>query len=308
MVKLEDLTIPVITGPTASGKTSLSIKLAKKFNAEIISADSRQMVKEMNIGTAKVTPEEAEGIPHHFIDIIPPTDEIYNSYYFGLEARERIMEIRSRGKNVLIVGGSGLYIQSLVKGFFDDFVASDQEKLDYRKILEAKSLAECAKELELIDPECALKNKGNKQRIHRGLEVFHFTGKTMTELQKKHQDHYFFQPYYLGVWHEREVLYERVNQRVDIMINEGLIEEVEFLISKYGADLKKLQKTVGYKEIIDYLTAKCSLEEAVTELKKNTRHFAKKQLTWFKKYSDMHWLNNPYSEVEIFKTVEQYFS
>ncbi|MCK4980863.1 MAG: tRNA (adenosine(37)-N6)-dimethylallyltransferase MiaA [Candidatus Delongbacteria bacterium] len=287
---LSHIKIPIIVGPTAIGKTSISLILAEKFNSEIISADSRQMVREMSIGTAKPTAEERVKAKHHFIDIIEPTDDIYNSYIYGNEVREKLEYLYSAEKTAILCGGSGLYIQSAVHGFFDDLGIDDVEKLEYRKELEALPIEECYTMLEKADPDYAEKTPpGQRQRIHRALEVFHFTGKRLSELHKEHQEKKFFQPIYIGLNLDREILYERINSRVLTMINEGLIQEVEFLANKYGSDLKRLRKTIGYKEVVQFLNGVISKDAMIDEIQKNTRHFAKRQITWFKRIEEVKW-------------------
>lgn len=287
---LTNIKIPIIVGPTAIGKTSLSLLIAEKFESEIISADSRQMVREMTIGTAKPTTEELSQVKHHFIDIIKPTDNIYNSYIYGNEVRDKLTELYSASKKAIICGGSGLYIQSAVHGFFDDLGIDDVEKLEYRKELEQLPIEECYSMLQKADPDYAEKTPpGQRQRIHRALEVFHFTGMKLSELHKEHQEKRFFQPIYIGLNLEREKLYERINSRVLTMIDEGLIEEVESLANKYGPALKRLQKTIGYKEVVEFLNGSISKDNMIEEIQKNTRHFSKRQVTWFKRIPEMNW-------------------
>ncbi|MBN1967811.1 MAG: tRNA (adenosine(37)-N6)-dimethylallyltransferase MiaA [Candidatus Delongbacteria bacterium] len=295
--------IPIIAGATASGKTAISVELAEKFGFEIISADSRQFFKEMDIGTAKPTARETKGIPHHFIDFLPVTDEMYNSWQFGEEARLVISQIIIRGNYPLIVGGSGLYIQSLVHGFFDDLGISDEEKRLFRIEIEKKDLNLCYDELVRIDPDYAYSiPNSNKQRIHRALEVFYLSGEKMSELHKKHMESTFFKPLYLGLEWEREVLYDRINSRVDQMMEDGLLDEIKQIIDKYGYDLKRLNKTIGYREFIPFLRNECTLEDSVNEVKKLTRHFAKRQITWFKRLDNFRWLK---PELGLFKEVIQ---
>ncbi|MCK5761044.1 MAG: tRNA (adenosine(37)-N6)-dimethylallyltransferase MiaA [Candidatus Delongbacteria bacterium] len=289
-INLKNIKIPIIVGPTAIGKTYISLILAEKFNSEIISADSRQMVREMSIGTAKPTAEERVKAKHHFINIIEPTDDIYNSYIYGNEVREKLESIYSAEKTAIICGGSGLYIQSAVHGFFDDLGIDDVEKLEYRKELEALPIEECYTMLQKADLDYADKTPpGQRQRIHRALEVFHFTGKKLSELHKEHQEKKFFQPIYIGLNLDREILYERINSRVLTMIDEGLIGEVEFLANKYGSDLKRLRKTIGYKEVVEFLNGSISKDTMIEEIQKNTRHFAKRQITWFKRIKEVQW-------------------
>ncbi|MBU4487386.1 MAG: tRNA (adenosine(37)-N6)-dimethylallyltransferase MiaA [Candidatus Delongbacteria bacterium] len=287
---ISELKIPIIVGPTAIGKSSVAMEIAEKFGYEIISADSRQMVREMSIGTAKPSPEDMKKIIHHFIDIIDPTDDIYNSYIYGNEVREELSNIYSQGKKALICGGSGLYIQSAVHGFFEDIGIDDNEKLEYRKELERSEISDCYEILKNIDPEYAQKTpSANKQRIHRALEVYHFTGRKISELHSEHKAEQFFQPVYIGLNAEREKLFENINTRVIKMINSGLIEEVEGLVQKFGSELKRFKKTIGYKEVIEFLKGDITKDIMIELIKTNTRHFAKRQITWFKRIEGINW-------------------
>ena len=295
--------MPVIVGPTASGKTELALKIAESCNGEIISADSRQMVREMNIGTAKPTEAELGRVVHHFINNISPTDDIYNSYIFGNEARKSMCQIIDSGKKVVIAGGSGLYVQSLVHGFFDDLGISDEEKLIYRKTLEKKDLEECFKQLKIIDPEYADKIPAtNKQRIYRALEVYRFSGKKISDLHREHIEKRFFNPIYIAIDHEREVLYDRINRRVINMFEMGLMDEVKELIEKYGSELKRLNKTIGYMEVVSHLEGKISYQEMVAQIQQNSRRFAKRQITWFKRLDNIRWFK-PGDDGEILNYV-----
>ncbi len=285
---ISNLKIPVVCGPTAAGKTAVALELAQEHGYEIISADSRQMVKHMNIGTAKPTQEEQKLAPHHFIDIIEPEDEIYNSYMYGNEVRELLSELYSDGKKALICGGSGLYIHSAVQGFFEDLGIDDSEKFDYRKILERTPLSELYERLKSTDPEyAALTPATQKQRIHRALEVFHFTGRKISELHSEHRPEQYFQPEYIFICPEREILFERINSRVLNMVEAGLIDEVEELAAKYGADLKRFKKTIGYREVIEYLKGDITKDRMIELIQTHTRQFAKRQITWFKRIAEI---------------------
>jgi len=287
---ISKLKIPVICGPTAAGKTSVALGLAEKLGYEIISADSRQIVREMSIGTAKPTLEELSRAPHHFIDIIDPDNEIYNSYIYGNEVRELLSYIYSQGKKALICGGSGLYIQSAVHGFFEDLGIDDSEKLEYRKEIESFDTNILYERLKIIDPDYAQSIPStNKQRIYRALEVYHFTGRKISDLHSGHQPDQFFQPVYIGINSDREKLYKAINDRVLNMIEAGLIEEIEALSVKYGSDLKRFKKTIGYKEVIEFLIGNIDKDTMIDEIQKNTRHFAKRQITWFKRIEGLNW-------------------
>jgi len=305
---LKNKIIPIIVGPTAVGKTNISIELALEFGYEIISADSRQIVKEMNIGTAKPNRIELAKVKHHFIDIVEPEDDIYNSYIFGNEVREKMENLISVGKKSLIVGGSGLYIQSTADGFFDDLGIDDKLKLEYRKVIEKEDLIKLYEKLKEIDPEYANSiHPTNKQRIYRSLEVYHFTKKKITDLHREHEikkknnPYPFFKPLYIGLNLERELLYKRINDRVLVMVEDGLIKEVEFLIEKYGKDIKRIQKTIGYKEVVDFLDGVLSKDEMINKIQQNSRRFAKRQITWFKRLNNIEWFNplNDFDNIQV---------
>lgn len=281
----------VICGPTASGKTSLSVELAKKCNGEIISADSMQIYKEMNIGTAKVTPEEMQGIKHYMIDIVSPTER-YSVAEFKVQAEKAIEEILKKGKTPIIAGGTGLYVNSLIYNIQYNDIKIDEE---YRKYLEERvekeGLQSLYEEAKKIDFE-AMKSisKNDQKRILRVLEMYHQTGKTKTELEKesrKEEVKYDYKVYAIN-W-EREELYKRINKRVDIMIEQGLIEEVENLIKKYNKFPTAMQG-LGYKEVVEYLDKKITKEEMIEKIKMETRRYAKRQITWFKKIENVKWI------------------
>lgn len=285
--------IIIIGGPTATGKTNLSINLAKEFNGEIISADSVQIYKKLDIGSAKPTKEEMAGIPHHMIDIISP-DESFSVCDFVSRAKDCIEDISSRGKLPIIVGGTGLYISSFV-----DNVNFTEEKTDYtlRKKLMEKVEEDGAealhKELYKIDPKSAIRiHPNNIKRVVRALEIYYTTGKTMTEqnaLSKTVPSPYAFKMYALSS--SRELIYERINKRVDIMVNNGLFEEVSSLLDEgITRDMQSMQG-IGYKEIVSYFEGECSKEEAIDLVKQNSRRYAKRQLTWFRRDERYTWLD-----------------
>lgn len=281
----------VICGPTASGKTSLSVELAKKCNGEIISADSMQIYKEMNIGTAKVTTEEMQGIKHYMIDIVSPTER-YSVAEFKVQAEKAIEEILKKGKTPIIAGGTGLYVNSLIYNIQYNDIKIDEE---YRRYLEERvkkeGLQSLYEEAKKIDFE-AMKSisKNDQKRILRVLEMYHQTGKTKTELEKesrKEEVKYDYKVYAIN-W-EREELYKRINKRVDIMIEQGLIEEVENLLKKYNKFPTAMQG-LGYKEVVEYLDKKITKEEMIEKIKMETRRYAKRQITWFKKIENVKWI------------------
>ena len=282
--------VAAVVGPTASGKTALSIELAKQMNGEIISCDSMQIYKFMDIGTAKPTKEEMGNIPHHLIDIITPDVEFSCADYSVL-AKAKIEEINNRGKLPFFCGGTGLYVDHVLSNTTFSDAGRDE---DYRKLLETKINEEGIEEvynlLKTIDPESAMSiHQNNTKRVIRALEIFHVTGKTKTEWDRESKG--YETPYDSTMicldFRDREKLYERINKRVDLMIEAGLVEEVRSLLfdGKY-----KLSNTagqgIGYKEIIEYLNGDISLEDAIEKIKKGTRNYAKRQLTWFKRYDN----------------------
>lgn len=282
----------VICGPTASGKTLLSIELAKKINGEIVSADSMQIYKDMDIGTAKPTSEEMQGIKHYLLDFVSP-DERYSVADYKIDAKKAIKEILEKGKIPIIVGGTGLYVDSLI---YEIEYPNIEFNEDYRKQLEEQvkkeGLGNLYEQAKLIDPQAVEKiSKNDAKRILRILEIYHATGKTKTEQEiesRKKEVEYDYKVFALN-WN-RETLYERINKRVDIMVERGLIEEVEKISKKYNKFPTAMQG-LGYKEVVEYLEGICSKEEMIEKIKKETRHYAKRQLTWFRKNKQTIWLN-----------------
>ena len=282
----------VICGPTASGKTALSIELAKKINGEIVSCDSMQIYKEMNIGTAKPTKEEMQGIKHYLIDFVSP-DERYSVADYKKDAKKAIKEILAKGKTPIIVGGTGLYVDSLIYEIEYQEIEFDE---NYRKELEKQAeengLEELYERAKKIDSEAIEKiSKNDKKRILRILEIYHATGKNKTEQEKesrKKEVEYDYKVYALD-W-EREKLYERINKRVDMMIEQGLIEEVKKIYQKYEKFPTAMQG-LGYKEVVEYLEGKTTKEEMIEKIKQESRRYAKRQITWFKRYKNAIWLD-----------------
>lgn len=282
--------IPIIAGPTASGKTSLSIELAKRLNGEIVSADSMQIYTSMDIATAKPDAEEMQGIPHHLIGIIEPGEEFSVAQY-KLKATEAIEDILSRGKQPIVVGGTGLYIDTLMNN--TEYL--EYKKSDVRSTLEARNEREgtlsLLNELSSIDPETAEKlHVNDAKRIIRALEVYYSTGKTISE--QRELSHLNESPYrwcLIGLNAEdRRYLYDRINLRVDIMLRNGLIEEAkEFFASQAS---RTAVQAIGYKELRSYLDGEATLDDVIEKLKMETRRYAKRQLTWFRRYSEINWL------------------
>ncbi|HJD37324.1 MAG TPA: tRNA (adenosine(37)-N6)-dimethylallyltransferase MiaA [Candidatus Blautia ornithocaccae] len=296
----------VLTGPTAVGKTSLSIALARAVEGEIISADSMQVYKHMDIGSAKIKKEEMEGIPHYLIDVLEP-DEEFHVVRFQEMAKEAMKEIYSKGKIPILTGGTGFYIQAVVKDI--DF-SQDTEKSSVRERLENLAQEKGGEYLhELLaqrDPESAEKiHPNNIKRVIRALEYYELTGEKISLHNEREGEK--VSPYntaYFVLNDHRERLYEKIDRRVDQMLDEGLVEEVRRLAQMgYTRDMVSMQG-LGYKEILAYLEGEYSLEEAVYVLKRDTRHFAKRQLTWFRREKDVIWVNKPDFDYDDKKILE----
>ena len=282
----------VICGPTASGKTSLSIELAKRINGEIVSADSMQIYKEMNIGTAKPTVDEMQGIKHYLLDFVSPSQR-YSVAEYKKDAIKAIDTIIENGKVPIIVGGTGLYISSLIYG-----IDYPETKIDisYRnqleEIVKKEGLDVLYQKAKQIDSE-AIKNisPNDKKRICRILEIYHATGKTKTEQEiesRKNGPKYDYIVFCINM--ERDKLYDRINRRVDIMIEDGLIEEVKALL-KNNKEFPTAMQGLGYKEVVEYLNGIITKEQMIDKIKQETRRYAKRQLTWFRKYENIIWID-----------------
>ena len=281
----------VICGPTASGKTALSIELAKKINGEIISSDSMQIYKHMDIGTAKPSKEEMQGIKHYMLGFVEP-DQRYSVAEFKKDAEMKIEEILAKGKTPIIVGGTGLYVDSLIYGIeYQDIQLDEQYRELLEKRVEDEGLEILYNEAKNIDPLAMEKiSRNDKKRILRVLEIYKATGKTKTEQEiesRKNGVKYDYRVFAINM--DREVLYERINKRVDIMIEQGLIQEVEQLLERYD-NFPTAMQGLGYKEVVEYLQGEISREEMVEKIKMETRRYAKRQITWFKKNKQTIWI------------------
>lgn len=283
----------ILTGPTAVGKTELSIALAKKVDGEIISADSIQVYRGLDIGSAKIKEEEMQGIRHHLIDVLEP-DESFNISRFKDMAKAALEDIVSRGKIPIVTGGTGFYIQALLYDIDFKENTDDGYRAYLEQLLSKKGeefLHDMLREIDPLSAETIHKN--NTKRVIRALEYFHQTKETISDHNKRESEKespYNFAYFVLNC--NRELLYERIDKRVDLMLNEGLVDEVRHLINEYNLtpDMVSMQG-LGYKEIIKYLNDEISLEKAVYILKRDTRHFAKRQLTWFKRERDVIWVD-----------------
>ncbi|MCI8654747.1 MAG: tRNA (adenosine(37)-N6)-dimethylallyltransferase MiaA [Clostridia bacterium] len=282
----------VICGPTASGKTALSIELAKKIDGEIVSADSMQIYKDMNIGTAKPDDEEKQGIKHYLMDYISP-EQRYSVAQFKNDATNAIEEIIAKGKTPIVVGGTGLYIDSLIYGIeYNEIEIDEKYRKELEDIIETQGLEVLYKKANEIDSEAMKKiSQNDKKRIMRILEIYHATGKTKTkqeEESRKNEVKYDYKVFTIDM--DREKLYERINKRVDIMIENGLIQEVRDLEKKYNKFPTAMQG-LGYKEVVDYINRKYTREEMIEKIKMESRRYAKRQLTWFRKNKEAIWLD-----------------
>lgn len=277
----------VIVGPTAIGKTALSIQLAHFFNCHVLSADSRQFFKELSIGTAKVTHEEMEGVPHHFVGHISITDE-YNAGKFEQDAIYKLEELYQTQNVAILAGGSGLYVNAVCQGI-DDIPKDASIREQLQKELDEKGIEALQEELKKLDPEHYAKmNLLNPQRLIRALEVCRVSGKTYTSFRTDSKKERPFKVIKIGLTADREIMYDNINKRVHIMMENGLLDEVKSVHSQ--KDLNALN-TVGYKELFAYLDGEFTLEEAIAQIQQNTRRFAKRQMTWFRSDESTKWFD-----------------
>ncbi len=284
--------IIVISGPTASGKTELSIELAKLFNGEIINADSMQVYRRMDIGTAKPTVEQRKEVPHHLIDIVDP-DEEFNAALYRKMALPVIHRLHREGKTCFVVGGTGLYIRALLGGLFYVPEANIELRKSLRKEAEEKGIHTLYERLMKYDPEYAKKiHPGDRVRIIRALEVYLLSGKRMSELIKEHgfrENRLDALKIFLDI--PRKELYERINKRCVRMMEAGLVEETRRLLMKgYSPDLKPMQ-SIGYRHVVNYIKGIWGLDETIRRMQRDTRRYAKRQITWFRKETDMLWIS-----------------
>lgn len=281
----------VICGPTAVGKTGFAIELARCFSAEIIGADSMQIYRLMNIGTAKPTPEEQTSVLHHLVDIIDPGQD-FDAAAFAKQADKAILELEARGILPLVVGGTGLYIKALLYGLFDSQPVDPEVRLRLQALADQEEAAALHRRLALKDPQAAARiHHNDTYRLIRALEIIETSGSPLSDL---HAEHGFNQPRYaalqIGLTLPREALYQRINQRVDQMLAAGLEKEVRHLLSQgYDSGLKSMQ-SLGYRHMIDFIQGRVDWKETVRLLKRDHRRYAKRQMTWFRADADIHWL------------------
>ena len=293
-----------VVGPTASGKTALAVELAKATNGEVVSCDSMQIYRRLNIGTAKPTVEEMQGIVHHMIDICEPDEDFSVGRYVEL-ATPIVEDILARGKTAVIAGGTGLYVDNLIKGgeFAPTPSTGCREKLEGR--LKAEGLEVLMEELRAIDPVALEKSQNNPRRIVRALEVFQETGETITA----HNERTAaipprFDPIWIGIdFADRQELYDRIDLRVELMVKEGLLEEIREVLNSGIPERSTAMQAIGYKEFIDAMAGRSSIEEAIAQVQQSSRRYAKRQLTWFRRNERIHWLRQ-----EKGQTAEEIFS
>jgi tRNA dimethylallyltransferase len=290
---MESRPLIILTGPTAVGKTKLSIALAKAVNGEIISADSMQVYKYMNIGSAKIRPEEMQGVPHHLIDVLEPTEN-FNVVLFQQMAEKCIREIYERGHIPILTGGTGFYIQAVLRGI--DFTENEEDssfRNELEKMADEKGTIFLHEMLRKVDSKAAEEiHPNNVKRVIRALEYHHLTGQRISEHnEEERKKQKIYQSCYFVLNDKREILYERIEKRIDEMLQDGLVEEVKWLYD-YGCRKGMVSmQGLGYKEVLDYLAGDISLEGAISLLKRDTRHFAKRQLTWFRRENDVIWVD-----------------
>ncbi|MBE7031749.1 MAG: tRNA (adenosine(37)-N6)-dimethylallyltransferase MiaA [Ruminococcaceae bacterium] len=284
--------IIAVAGPTASGKTALAVEIAKAVNGEIVSCDSMQIYKGLSIGTAKPDEDEMQGIPHHMLDFVEP-ERRYSVADFVCDARRCIDDILSRGKVPVIAGGTGLYMDSVLNNIsFADFDSDPNFREEMQALADSKGNDAVYALLQETDPEAAEKiHPNNVRRVIRALEVCKVTGKTFTQVNLESVRDAVYDALIIGIDMDRERLYERINLRVDIMLEKGLLEEVKGLWEKgVGADTTAMQ-AIGYKELVEYFEGRCSLGEAVEKIKMESRRYAKRQLTWFRRNPSIAWFD-----------------
>lgn len=294
----------VLAGPTGVGKTDLSLKLAKLLGADIISSDSAQVYKEMNIGTAKIREDEMQGIKHYMLDVIPPVEK-YSVGEYQRAVDKILAEKEKEGKPVILTGGTGLYINSVVNGLS----ALPESNSELREELMELSVDELYEKLVGLDPEAAENiHKNNKKRVERAVEVCILTGEKFSVLSKKNIKNNNYDFLKVCLTRDRETLYKRIDMRVDIMMKQGLLEEVENLYKKYGGEILRKINIIGYTQLIDYIEGKISLETAVDLIKRDSRRYAKRQMTWFNNDKDYLWFDlEKQSENDILKSIIDYY-
>ncbi|MGM8216223.1 tRNA (adenosine(37)-N6)-dimethylallyltransferase MiaA [Bacillaceae bacterium W0354] len=298
-------TVISIIGPTAVGKTKLGIEISKRFNGEVINGDSMQIYKHFDIGSAKVTDKEKDGIPHHLIDILEP-EEDYSVAQFKNDVNQKIIELTHKKKIPIIVGGTGFYIHAALYNFdFPDIKRNDEYVERLTEEINAEGIEPYYEKLKRLDPVQARKiHPNNIRKVIRALEVIETTGKKMSTIEQEQINVSPYNPIIIGLSMEREVLYDRINHRVDLMIEQGLVNEVQLLYERYGSNIQPM-KGIGYKELVPYFNKEYSLNEAIDLIKRNTRRFAKRQFTYYRnKIPDVRWYPvDPKNHLETFTII-----
>jgi tRNA dimethylallyltransferase len=286
-----DKTVLILSSPTASGKSQVALQVARQIPVEILSADSRQIYKYLSIGTAKPSKSDLERVPHHFIDMLDP-NEVWNAGKFAHESRRIIEEIFNRNRSPFIVGGSGLYIKALIDGIIDIPEPDPDLRQRILRLYESEGLSKLVDELDLIDPDTAKRiDTKNPRRVMRALEIYYSTGMTRSEIEKKSDDPIPYRVQWFGLKWNRGKLYERIENRVYNMIAGGLIDETKSILEKgYSRNQNALQ-SVGYTETIDFIGGMISRQDMIDRIKQNTRRFAKRQMTWFRKENRIQWID-----------------
>ena len=280
-----------VVGPTASGKTALAVELAKKLNGEVISCDSMQIYRGMDIGTAKPTLDEMQGIVHHMIDICDPTEDFSVSRYCDM-ATPILEDVLSRGKTAIIAGGTGLYVDSLIRGNDFPSIPATGHREQLEKQLETEGLEALLSQLKAIDPKAAERSQGNPRRIIRALEVYYETGETITAHNLRTQ---MLPAKYNATWigldfEKRSDLYARIDRRVEIMLQMGLLEEIKGILSAGIPEKATALQAIGYKEFVDALAGRSTIQSAIAQVQQSSRRYAKRQLTWFRRNENMQWI------------------
>jgi tRNA dimethylallyltransferase len=300
----EKIKLLVLSGPTGSGKSELAVRIAEKIGAEIVNADSMQVYRGLDIGTAKPSAEELARVPHHLLSIITP-DLSFTASDFRREAAAVIADIDSRGKKVVVVGGTGLYIRALLEGLVDSPDGDPELRLQFAELPGEELL----RRLALVDPETASRlHQNDRLRLIRALEVYSQTGRPISAFRSEHAfSGSYYNPLKMAIRVERQELYRRINLRVDRMLQHGLVAEVAGQLALgYGRELKAL-RSIGYKEISSFLAEEITLDEAVSLIKRDTRRYSKRQMTWFSKEKDIYWLEYPESFASILEHVIEFF-
>lgn len=302
------LPLVVICGPTASGKTALALNLAEKFPVEIISADSRQVYRGMDIGTAKATGQERAAVPHHLVDVVDP-DEEFTAGRFVTLSRAALRSITLRGHRPLLVGGTGLYIKTFTEGLLEAPAADESLRTRLTDLEDQQGTGTLHARLQQVDPVMAERLSPRDQvRLVRALEVFELTGRRLSELQARHgfSDNP-FRLLKIGVTADRDALYRRIDERVHRMVEMGLVDEVESLLAKGYSPLLKSMQTIGYREIIHFLQGEISLDEAIARIQQQSRRYAKRQMTWFRRDSTIIWVDSSKESDKIHELMECFY-